>query len=66
MTKQRLRDTADLGVITCRSKTAHPSARIAAIRADERSRVIGSPIWHYRCRYCKLWHLTSVPQREAA
>lgn len=47
----------------CRGKDFYVSERIASVRAQQVSLKRGVPLYHYKCRYCKQWHLTHIPQK---
>jgi hypothetical protein len=49
----------------CRRKVPWASARVAELAAEQRTIENGRRFYAYRCRYCKLWHLSSRDQTLA-
>lgn len=43
---------------TCIAKKRYDSERQACIHGQQRSDVINAPLYVYRCRECRGWHLT--------
>jgi hypothetical protein len=62
MTVQTYNDPEDNGAteLPCADKLIFDTQRLASATANVAQYQHGTVLRPYRCRYCQLWHLTSV------
>ena len=47
-----------------RKRGSYESARVAQKAADEQMEIYGGFLRPYKCEFCKMYHLTSKPDKE--